>query len=56
MFVQAVVGREEPGVRVRGIRRWPVHDFSMQVPFGFVNEAIAPPDLRIAAVCHMFYP
>jgi hypothetical protein len=28
----------------------------MGVPFGFVSKARAPPGLRIAAVCHMFYP
>lgn len=46
----------KPGVRVRGIQRRPEHDSSMRVPFGFINEATPPTGLRVAAVCHLFWP
>jgi O-antigen biosynthesis protein len=56
MIVHAASGAR-PGDRIRGIHRRPEHDFSMGVPFGFVSVATQPAqDLRIAAVCHMFYP
>jgi lipopolysaccharide biosynthesis protein len=46
----------KPGVRVRGIQRRPDHDFSMRVPFGLVGPNTPPPDMRVAAVCHLYYP
>lgn len=55
MILRAASGAV-PGTPVRGIRRWPSYDFSMGVPFDFVKKGVPPPDFRIVAVCHLFYP
>jgi O-antigen biosynthesis protein len=55
MIVRAAKGTRSGG-RIRGINRRPEYDFSMSVPFGFVDDSTPPPHLRIAGVCHMFYP
>jgi lipopolysaccharide biosynthesis protein len=49
-----MASRPPPGHHVRGIQRFKDHDYSMAVPFAF-PVADFPSDLRVAAVCHMFY-
>jgi lipopolysaccharide biosynthesis protein len=55
-MVMLVASGTHSGERIRGISRWPEYDYSMSLPFGFVNDKTPRPDLRIAVVCHMFYP
>ena len=54
VLLRAISGAK-PGSTVVGIRRHGSYDFSMGVPFGFVNDETPPPAFRIAAACHMFY-